>query len=109
MALSTSGQGAASPSWQATFCLVLFPKGLLIEWESQSDWGGIGACRGFHSHNDAGEAFSAGHLLPAGLGTKGLCEINPGALMSSSFSVFCIFNMGDVSPLFKWRIQRKLY
>lgn len=76
MALRISGQGAVSPSLQKTLCLVFFPKGLFIDWESWSDWGGIGASRGFQIHNDAGEAFSAGHLLPAGLGAKGFCEIN---------------------------------
>lgn len=76
MALRISGQGAVSPSLQKTLCFVFFPKGLFIDWESWSDWGGIGASRGFQSHNDAGEAFSAGHLLPAGLGAKGFCEIN---------------------------------
>ena len=39
-------------------------------WESGSNWGGIGASRGFHSLNDAGAAFSAGHLLPVGLGAR---------------------------------------
>lgn len=70
MALRISGQGAVSPSLQATLCGFFFPKGLCIDWESWSNWGGIGASRGFHSHNDAGEAFSAGHLLPAGLGAR---------------------------------------
>lgn len=59
-----------SPSLQATLCLVFFPIGLFVGWESGSNWGGIGASRGFHSLNDAGAAFSAGHLLPVGLGAR---------------------------------------
>lgn len=54
-----------------------FPKGLCIDWELWSNWGGIGASRGFHSRNDAGEAFSAGHLLPAGLGARASVRSTP--------------------------------
>lgn len=59
-----------SSSLQATLCLGFFPKGLFVGWESRSNWGGIGASRGFQSLNDAGAAFSAGHLLPVGLGAR---------------------------------------
>lgn len=69
MALRISGQGALS--FLAGNSLPhFFPKGLFMGWESGSSWGGLGVSRGFHSLNDVGGAFSAGRLLPVGLGAR---------------------------------------
>lgn len=94
MALRISGQGAVSPSLQATLCGFFFPKGLCIDWESRSNWGGIGASRGFHSRNDGWRGFFCWTSAPSWSGGKGLCEINPGALMSSSFNVLVSSTQG---------------
>lgn len=69
VALRISGQGALSfLAGNSLPCL--FPKKLFTGWKLGSSWGGIGSSKGFHSLNDAEEAFSAGHLLPVGLGAR---------------------------------------
>lgn len=76
MSLRISGQGVTLLPCRQLFALFFSPKGSW--WESGSSWGGIGASRGFRSLNDAGDAFSAGHLLLVGLGTRASVRPTPG-------------------------------